>query len=264
MRIGTGMPSQDAFDLVPHHLYDFVQPAQRYSAARFVEDAREAIREICGRGHMPIVVGGTGFYIEALLGTMPLDRPPPDDALRTRLRKEGQVHPPAVLWDWLAVLRPALASRIRPNDPYRIVRGLESALAQPQEFGRHSPSSAPPVRFTVILLRVPRDILRLRIAHRVREMFAQGLVNEAQFIRAQAGEAPALSGLGYAEALALYDGLVTHREALAGAIRRTEQYAKRQDTWFRRVTGVKVVDARGEDTAVATIIALARETLSPA
>jgi tRNA dimethylallyltransferase len=83
MDIGTGMPPRSAFDLVPHHLYGFVDPSQRYSAARYVLDADAAIAAICARGGLPIVVGGTGFYIEALMGTMTLDRPPGDDALPT-------------------------------------------------------------------------------------------------------------------------------------------------------------------------------------
>lgn len=265
MTIGSGLPPRKAFDLVPHHLYAFVDPAQRYSAARYVVDADAAVADICARGHLPVVVGGTGFYIEALMGTMTLDRPPGDDVLRERLHAEARVHSPDVLWAWLSALRPSLAQRTRPGDAYRILRALESVLAQRDAapFSAHGSVARRAPVCVVATLRVDRDALRARIAHRTHAMFADGLVSEAQALRAIAGGSPALSGLGYAEALAFVDGLSSHAEALARTIRRTVQYAKRQETWFRRIRGALVVDAQDKGAAVASITALAREKLSP-
>jgi tRNA dimethylallyltransferase len=265
MSIGTGMLPPSAFERVPHHLYGFVDPEQRYSAARYVHDADAAIAAITARGHLPIVVGGTGFYIEALLGTMPLDRPPGDEALRARLRREAQVHPREVLWEWLAAISPTRAESTRSSDGYRILRALESSLMARTETDTISAqASRPQLESAVVVLRVHRAALTMRIAQRVAAMFAAGLVEEAQAIRAAARDAPALSGLGYAEALATVDGLATRAEALALTIRRTERYAKRQQTWFRRMSAVDIVEADEPEHALRTIIARAREKLAPA
>lgn len=265
MGIGTGMPPPSAFERVPHHLYGFVNPERRYSAARYVHDADAAIAAIMARGRLPIVVGGTGFYIEALLGTMPLDRPPGDEALRARLRREAQVHSREVLWEWLAAISPTRAESTRPSDGYRILRALESSLMARTETDTISAqASRPQLESAVVVLRVHRAALTKRIAQRVAAMFAAGLVEEAQSIRAAARDAPALSGLGYAEALATVDGLATRAEALALTIRRTERYAKRQQTWFRRMSAVDIVEADEPEHALRTIIARAREKLAPA
>jgi tRNA dimethylallyltransferase len=264
MSIGTGMPSQTAFERIPHHLYGFVDPGERYSAARYTHDADAAISAIAARGRLPVVVGGTGFYIEALVGTMPLDRPPGDEVLRERLRREVQMHPPDVLWEWLRVLSPERAASTRRSDPYRILRALESVLIERTEIetSEHAPQR-PKLDCIIAVLQLPRGVLRTRIVQRVHEMFARGLVNEAQAVRAHTVDAPALSGLGYAEALAMFDGLTTPAEAVALTIRRTERYAKRQETWFRRMRATHVVDANNADVALSTIAALAREKLAP-
>jgi tRNA dimethylallyltransferase len=266
MSIGTGMPPPSAFEQVPHHLYGFVDPGLRYSAARFVVDADAAIAGIAARGRLPIVVGGTGFYIEALLGTMPLDRPPGDDTLRARLRREAHVHSPDVLWEWLATLSPARAQATRRSDPYRILRSLESALAARAETDAASDrtSPRPKIESVIVVVRRAREALGQQIALRVVDMFARGLIEEAQAVRAAAADAPALSGLGYAEALAMVDGLATKAEAIASTIRRTQRYAKRQQTWFRRMSATVTIDADDKNLAIRTIIARAREKLAPA
>jgi len=266
MSIGTGMPPPSAFERAPHHLYGFVDPEQRYSAVRYVHDADAAIAAITARGHLPIVVGGTGFYIEALVGTMPLDRPPGDEALRARLRREAQVHPREVLWEWLAAISKTRAEATRPSDSYRILRALESALVERTEPNDSSDrdSLRPKLKSAVVVLRVHRAAIAARIAQRVTAMFAHGLIEEAQAVRAAARDAPALSGLGYAEALAVVDGLATRAEALALTIRRTERYAKRQQTWFRRMSAADMVDADDLEVALRTIVARAREKLAPA
>jgi tRNA dimethylallyltransferase len=262
MNIGTGMPSPKDLERVPHHLYAFLDPAERYSAARFVDDAGAAVRAIAARGRLPIIAGGTGFYIEALAGTMPLDHPPADDALRERLRDEARIHPPEVLRAWLATLSPRRASQIAVNDTYRVLRALEvelSARTQRPAQGIARQGRVP-IHCDLVLLSVPRTILRDRIAARVHAMFDGGLVQEAQSVRAAAPNAPALSGLGYAEALGFIDGRATYAEAIDSTIRRTHAYAKRQDTWFRRLRCAHTIDARDPHAATDAVIALARET----
>ena len=263
-RIGSGMPSHTDLALVPHHLYGFVDPAERYSAARFVEDARRVIDEIQSRGRLPVVAGGTGFYIEALAGSMPLDRPPPDEALRARLTAEAHTHAASVLWEWLAALDPGLARSVSPGDSYRIMRALEVALAS-RDVSKDAavqPQARPSLSCTILTLQVARASLRERIARRVHGMFESGLLEEARALRSRCADAPALSGIGYAEALAFCDGLATHGEALAQTIHRTNAYAKRQETWFRRIRHALVVNADQAEHAVAVVTARARERLA--
>jgi tRNA dimethylallyltransferase len=149
---------------------------------------------------------------------------------------------------------------------YRILRALENTLILRSEI---SPiparaSRGPALEFAIVVLRLRRDALRARIAQRVRDMFERGLVAEAHAVREIAADAPALSGLGYAEALAMLDGLATQGEALASTIHRTQRYAKRQETWFRRMRAAVIVDAEDADAATRAIIALARERLAHA
>ncbi len=262
MRIGTGWPSDEQSARAPHHGYGTVAPDERYSAGRFVEDACATIAQIAARGNLPIIVGGTGFYVEALAGSMPLDRPIADDALRERLRREAAIHPAPALRQWLEAIAPSAAVRIAPGDRYRTVRALESALAAREQLERRGERAIagdepgaqdtwPGVELTIAVLDIPRAVLDARIAERVRAMFASGLVEEAAAIRRAYGDAPALSGIGYAEALAFAGGAATRAEALAASIQRTRSYAKRQQTWFRRIAGARHLDALDARTALA-------------
>lgn len=261
MRIGTGWPPSEAFALVPHHGYGAIQPDAPYSAARFVGDAREQIEAVCNRGRAPIVVGGTGFYVEALTGRMLLDRPPASDAVRARLRREAAVHPPAVLHAWLSAIEPETALRISPGDRYRVVRRLETILARRAGDALTAGPAAPnrAITFSLVVLTTSRDVLASRIASRVREMFAAGLVDEALRVRTRFGDAPALTGLGYREALAFADGLASQAEALAALRLRTMQYAKRQQTWFRRIHDAQRIASDDIEAAAAALRASARE-----
>ncbi|MBV8365265.1 MAG: tRNA (adenosine(37)-N6)-dimethylallyltransferase MiaA [Candidatus Eremiobacteraeota bacterium] len=249
MRIGTGWPSDEQFARAPHHLYGMVDPCERYSAGRFVIDARAAIETIAARGALPILVGGTGLYIEALAGTMPLDRPVADDRVRARVRAEAAVHPADALRAWLASLAPQSAARIPPGDRYRTLRALEAALAErAQDQPPDRIRSAPPVQLTIVVLDAAPDVLEGRITARVRAMFEHGLVDEALAVRGKHEDAPALSGIGYAEALSYADGIATWLEALTQTVARTRAYAKRQRTWFRRIADALRLDAYDERT----------------
>ncbi len=277
LAIGTGLPSPSLRAHVPHHLFAFVDPAERFSAARYAEAASGVLEEVWRRGHLPIVVGGTGFYIEALTGSMRLDRPPGSDQVRRRLRRELAVHEPAVLWEWLHALAPTRASAVRPSDTYRIARSLEVVLtgrrdggsrANPMA-GRDANSGQEAVRpahaaFLIVRLLVARDELHRRIDERVRRMFAEGLIEEALAVRERCPEAPALSGIGYAEALAVADGLATVDEGRAAVARRTKRYAKRQDTWFAHMENAVGLEVIRDQDALERLVGLARERLCAA
>ncbi|MBV8751007.1 MAG: tRNA (adenosine(37)-N6)-dimethylallyltransferase MiaA, partial [Candidatus Eremiobacteraeota bacterium] len=181
MPIGTAAPTEADRARVPHHLIDFLDPHERYSAARFVTDALAAIDAIHARRRHALVVGGTGFYVRALAGDVTLS-PAYDAALRDRLAHEARIHPTDVLADWLYALAPARAASIAANDPYRITRALEIALAERD--GRVATASenatreesawgslrARAIPYRKLYLDVEPDVLAKRIAARVDAM----------------------------------------------------------------------------------------------
>jgi tRNA dimethylallyltransferase len=271
MRIGTGWPSAAALARAKHHLYGIVEPSERYSAGRFVMDAGAACAAIAQGGKTPILVGGTGLYIEALAGSMPLDRPVADDALRERVRREAAVHPHEVLRDWLEAIDAEAAARVKPRDEYRTLRALQIALARRNcSHGAlapcvgHGPKDPrlQDFQLKIVVLEVERELLHARIAQRVRDMFESGLAQEAEAVEGRWPDAPALSGLGYAEALAWRCGLAGYEEAIRATIRRTRQYAKRQQTWFKRFANASRIDAADPADGFSALAAIARESLA--
>jgi tRNA dimethylallyltransferase len=248
MPIGTAAPSAEQRARVPHHLVAFLDPHERYSAARYVVDARRAIDAIRARGKRVIVAGGTGFYIRALAGDVTLDAAY-DPAVRARLSAEARVHAPGVLADWLAALAPERARTIAPNDPYRVMRALEIALTA-RAAERTEREALPTLRanripFVKVVLEVEPDVLVARIAGRVDRMLAAGLLEEAERV---GGDAVAADAVGYREALAFLAGWSTAEELRTQLIRFTRRYAKRQATWFRSEPGVVRVPAELAET----------------
>ena len=238
MPIGTASPSPAEQARVPHHLVGFLDPHERYSAARFVGDALGAIDEIQARGRRPLVVGGTGFYLRALAGDVTLS-PLRDDALRARLVHEARVHTPAVLHEWLAALAPHRARGLAPGDHYRVARALEIALAERKgaEGTREAVETGPrslrafAIPFRKVYLEVDDAMLEGRIAARIDGMLAAGFLEEAERV---GGTAVAADAVGYREALAYLAGWSSLDELRAALVRATRRYAKRQATWFHR------------------------------
>jgi tRNA dimethylallyltransferase len=233
MAIGTAAPAVADLARVPHHLIAFLDPGERYSAARYVVDARAAIDAIRARGRRAIVVGGTGFYVRALAGDVALDAAH-DGTVRARLAREARTHPPEVLAAWLGALAPERARAIDAHDPYRITRALEIALAsrraQPAPRGPLPTLRAGGIPYLKLWLECDPAVLAARIAQRVDAMLAAGLVAEAERIGL---DAVAADAVGYREALAYASGWSTAAELRAQLIRATRRYAKRQATWFR-------------------------------
>ncbi|HEV8021668.1 MAG TPA: tRNA (adenosine(37)-N6)-dimethylallyltransferase MiaA [Candidatus Lustribacter sp.] len=230
MPIGTAAPTAAQRARVPHHLVEFLDPRERYSAARYVRDARRAIDAIAARGRRVIVAGGTGFYLRALAGDVALDAAY-DPAVRARLAAEARIHPPDVLAAWLAALAPERAAQIAPNDPYRIARALEVALTgTPPEREALPTLRADGIPFVKLVLETDPGVLTERIERRVDGMLAAGLLEEAERV---GSDAVAADAVGYREALAFLAGFSTAPELRAQLIRSTRRYAKRQATWFR-------------------------------
>ncbi len=242
MAIGTAAPSADQRARVPHHLVEFLDPHERYNAARYTRDALAAIRAIRARGKRAIVVGGTGFYVRALAGDVALAAAY-DAQLRARLAREARVHPAAVLHDWLAALDAPRAAALAPTDAYRIVRALEIALAgrDGAETGGGVATAQPSLReadiaFVKVVLDVPAPLVDERIAARVDAMLAGGLVEEAARIGAGAVAADAV---GYPQVYAYLAGFASAAALRDSLARATRRYAKRQRTWFRSEPGVR-------------------------
>jgi tRNA dimethylallyltransferase len=256
---------------VAHHLLDVVAPDERYHAARFRADALAAIAAIHARGRLPVVVGGTGLYVRALLkGLTPA--PPADPALREDLEAFAAAHGAAALHARLAAVAPAAAQRLHPNDRVRIIRALEIHArpggARP-DTGAGDWTAAPGAwRLTMIGLGRERSALNAAIAARAHAMLARGMMEEVRRLL-EAGYDPArppLDGIGYRPLALAARGRLAVEEALRLMIRDTTRYAKRQMTWFARDPEIRWidVDAAGgvEGTADAVLKHITREGLS--
>ena len=231
MEIGTAAPTKEVRATVRHHLVEVLDPYERYSAARYTIDAMQAITDIKARGKRVIVVGGTGFYLRALLGGVTL-APEYDAQLRERLVREAALHPPEFLHAWLSIRDPSRAQELHPRDTYRVMRALEVALAQTDAPDRGEtlptlPASGMPYLFAIV--DVPLEELDARIERRVEAMLNSGLVEEAERIGPNAAAATAV---GYPQAIAWTRGWSTAAELRASLIRATRRYARRQRVWF--------------------------------
>ena len=257
MEIGTAAPSAQERQGVPHHLIGFLDPHERYSAARFSADAARRISEIAARGKRVIVAGGTGFYIRALTGAVTLAAQF-DPALRERLAHEAHVHDREFLYEWLKVRDARRAASINCADGYRVLRALEVCLAAPAALKRNTPLDSLHSRgipFAKVFLEIGQSELESRIAARTDAMLASGLLQEAQRI----GErAVAASAVGYPQANAFLSGWLTQRELRTLLIRTTRRYAKRQLTWFRSEPDTQWINVDG---AFERLAALAQEKL---
>jgi tRNA dimethylallyltransferase len=258
MPIGTAAPTAEQRARVAHHLVGVLDPYERYSAARFVEDAAAAIAAIHARGKRAIVVGGTGFYLRALCGEVGL-ADEPDPMIRSRVLREARTHPPGGLHAWLQARDPRRAAALSPHDRYRIVRALEIDLARVgNERAPRAPRRLPTLRaagIPVAKLALRADLAQLtdRIARRTAAMLAGGLIGEAERIGV---EAVAADAVGYREALAYGSGWLTRAELSTALTRATRRYAKRQLTWFRAEPGLEWIDPGDFGAADAAVAAL--------
>ena len=234
--VGTAKPTPAERRRAPHHLLDIIDPNEPFSAHRFSGLARPAIVDIERRGARPVVVGGTGFYIQALLTRSPLGATPPDPELRSRLTRELEAEGPDPLIRRLREIAPERATVVDISNPRRLIRALEIAEARcPEAAPATQPVTNTSIPAYVLGLQVEPAILAERIAQRTGQIFENGLLDEARWLRDQQYDRnlPALSGVGYAEALAHLDGQLSLPEAIERTTIRTRQYARRQRTWFR-------------------------------
>ncbi|MBA2634358.1 MAG: tRNA (adenosine(37)-N6)-dimethylallyltransferase MiaA [Chloroflexi bacterium] len=265
MDIGTAKPDAAARAAVPHHLLDLADPDEPITVARWVERARTLIPQIAARGCLPMLVGGTGLYVSALVDGHDYAAQGWSPELRERLSSELEAQGIEPLAARLRREAPGTAARIDLCNPRRVVRALERAGAGG---GGATPSAAPfPGRVALIGISRPREVLYRRIDQRAAWLFANGLLEEVRALL-DVGYGPELrpmTGHGYREAAAHLAGESTLAEAIALTARRTRQYAKRQVTWFRRdarIMWLNAGSAPGDDpTLVADADRLLRVAL---
>jgi tRNA dimethylallyltransferase len=250
MEIGTAKPSHEERALIQHHMIDIAWPNETCTAGDYSRQAREALTGITERGHPPIVAGGTGLYLRALIdGLFPA--PPQKPGQRERLRQIASTRGPAYLHRLLTRLDPAAATAIHANDVSKVVRAIEVSLAADQPLTQQWQKGRDTLTGYRILrlgLNPPRARLYERINQRAVAMFDRGLVEETERLIAHYGpDCRPLTSLGYAEATAVLQNVLTHEQAIAQAQRGHRNYAKRQLTWFRREPEMHWLEGCGGD-----------------
>lgn len=251
--IGTAKPSPAERARAPHHLLDIVDPTGFITAGEYARLARQVLAEIKARKNMPIVVGGTGLYLRALLdGLFP--GPQRSEELRERLRQRVERNGTDYLHRLLRRLDPAAAANIHANDIPKLIRAIEVCLASRQKMTELWKQGRDPLTGFRILrlgLNPDRDALYARINQRAEQMFKSGLVDETRRLLAKYGEAARpLASLGYRQAMQLLRGEIDTKTAVQAAQQAHRNYAKRQMTWFRREPEVAWLDGFGDDPAI--------------
>ncbi len=231
MDIGTAKPSRTDRQEIPHHLYDLLDPRQRFDLATFLELASSAIADIHGQDQLPIVAGGSGQYAWALLEGWQLPPAPPDEALRAGLEAED----PATLHQRLTLLDPEAASRIHPHNRRRLVRALEVRQGDSHEGTTVAPKKTPRYESLIIGLTMERDVLYQRIDRRVDQMMEDGLLDEVRSLMSEgyAPELPSMQSTGYRELGQHIQGQMELPEAVKRIKYATHRLARRQYMWFR-------------------------------
>lgn len=240
MAIGTARPTPEEMAGVPHHMMGVVDPRENYSVARYVQEATAWVEDILRRGKQPILVGGTGLYIDGLCQGRTYSDFQPASGLRQALQARVQSQGLAVLWQELEQVDPETAAKLHPHDEKRILRALEVWHTTGKPISQHNrESQALPPRYEKVAIALTyrdRQVLYQRIDQRVDQMVARGLVEEVQGLL-NAGvplDGTAMQAIGYKElARALTQG-GDLAQAVEEVKRRSRQYAKRQLTWFRR------------------------------
>ena len=251
--IGTAKPPPSDRGGVPHHLFDLLDPDQVFTAGEYVRAVRPLLGQIAARGRLPIVAGGTGFYLRALLeGLCP--SPPRSDRLRARLAHRESRHP-GWLHATLGRFDQASAARIHPADVQKLIRAVEVLLATREPLSAWFDRGRDPIagfRALKLGLDPPRDALYARLDARLDGMFAGGLLEEVRYVLSLGfpSASKAFEAHGYKQAIQVLKAELELKDAVILAKRNTRRYAKRQWTWFRRDPEVRWLHGFGDEPAV--------------
>jgi len=238
LTIGTAKPTTDEQSRVPHHLVDIVEPDERLDAFAYARRARACIIDIVRRDHIPLVSGGSGFYLNAIIGEISEDLPARNEAVREHLQRSVQKNGIEFLWNKLESIDPETAYRLEKTDTARIIRALEIFEVTGETLSclgrKHPPKPWGKPRIAVLYM--DRKRLKKRIRERMETMLNNGWMEEVDGLLREgySGDSPAMNGLGYEELVEVNRGNLDMESAKEQIYHRTWRYAKRQLTWFRR------------------------------
>lgn len=245
MDIGTAKITKEEMEGIPHHLIDIKKPDDVYSVAEFQETARLLINEITDKNKMPMIVGGTGLYIQSVLYDYQFTESPSDPEFRKKLELELSEKGEQAIHQLLAQVDPESAEKIHPNNTRRVIRALEIFHCTKISMHEHLKQQENKLLYDVALigLTMDRDLLYQRINDRVDIMVENGLINEVKGLYNQGlGDTQSIKAIGYKEIYDYFDGKVSYNEALNQLKQNSRRYAKRQLTWFRNKMDVKWFD----------------------
>lgn len=255
MQIGTAKPTLAEQAAVPHHLYDLIDPDAPFSLAAYQELARQTIEAITARGRVPLLVGGTGQYVAAVIEGWNIPRVPPHPEIRAELERAAGEHGTAALHERLRAVDPIAAATIEPNNVRRIVRALEVYRVTGRPISVQQTRQPPPYRVTTLWLGLDRAQLYPRLDRRVDGMIAAGLGQEVAALleRGYGWELPAMSSLGYKE----FAPHFSEGAPLGACIERlkfnTHHFVRKQEMWFRRLPHTTRLDAAAPDVLARAI-----------
>ena len=240
MAIGTAAPTREEMEGIPHHMVAVADPAESWSAARYVHAADACVQDILGRGRLPVLVGGTGLYLDALIRGTDFAAGSQGTELRQQLQRRARQEGTETLLEELRRIDPAAAQKLHLRDEKRIIRALEVWYETGRTITEHDRQERQrPPKYDALYIGLDfldRQDLRDRIDKRVDTMVEQGLLEEVETLLASGlpRDATALQAIGYKQFLAVAEGTATRQEAIAEVKLRSRQYAKRQLTWLRR------------------------------
>ena len=244
MDIGTAKPGKKEIAAIKHHLIDIKNPNQDYAAGQFKKDAIRAINKIIKLGKLPILVGGTGLYVDAVLKNIEFPEVKRDKKLLARLEEEIKKRGLDYVFQKLIDLDPEAAYIVDPKNPRRVVRALEVALISGKPFSAQRKTSKPLYDVLEIGISIPSEMLKKRIARRIEQMVRKGLVNETRGLIKRYGKScKVFDTIGYREITDYLKGKISLAEAIEQMNKNTWHYAKRQITWFRRNKKIRWIES---------------------
>lgn len=239
MDIGTAKIKREEMEGIPHYLIDVLEPDEEFNVVRFQKMAKEAMEKIYENGHIPIIVGGTGFYIQALLYDIDFNDTESESSYREELQQYADTYGAIALHERLKQIDEESANKIHPNNVKRVIRAIEYFEQTGEPISKHNEEQAQkesPYNFLYIVLNHDRDILYNRIDLRVDQMIEKGLVKEVKQLleSGYTKELVSMQGLGYKEFIPYFEGEISLEQAIYTLKRDTRHFAKRQITWFKR------------------------------
>ncbi len=251
MNIGTAKITPEETEGIPHHLIDIIDPDEEFGVMQFKELAENAVSDINARGKIPIICGGTGFYIQAVLYDIDFTEYDDEKALqiRKRLEEELEKNGSLYMFEKLRSIDPVYAGIIHPNNTKRLLHALEFYELTGKKMSEHNieqSQNESPYDFRYFVLMDDRELIYDRINKRVDKMIAEGLPDEVRYLLDKGYDEtlPSMLGIGYKEFVDYYKGRVSFNEAVDNIKRETRHYAKKQITWFKREKKVEYIDIR--------------------